>query len=143
ERVETWIDNAMLGDMLFDATYSGYKDFNGVKFPTKIVQKQGDYPILDLTITDVKPNIAANIHQPAPQAPPAAAQAPSEKPGGAVHLGKTGGGGLLDPWWICGAGRGLQGLYRRDRRPTERGTRQRDHLKDQRVDTEQADPVCR
>src|SRR5262249_13162024 len=39
ERVETWIDNAMLGDMLFDSTYSGYKDFNGVKFPTKIVQK--------------------------------------------------------------------------------------------------------
>src|SRR5919198_1559376 len=67
ERVETWIDNAMLGDMLFDATYSGYKDFNGIKFPTKIVQKQGPYPILDLTITDVKPNIAANIQAPAAQ----------------------------------------------------------------------------
>src|SRR5262245_30912386 len=58
ERVETWIDNAMLGDMLFDATYTDYKDFSGVKFPTKIVQRQGDYPILDLTITDVKPNMA-------------------------------------------------------------------------------------
>src|SRR5215831_13217677 len=56
ERVETWIDNPVLGDMLFDSTYSGYKDFGGAKFPTKIVQKQGDYPILDLTITDVKPN---------------------------------------------------------------------------------------
>lgn len=65
ERVETWIDNAMLGDMLFDSTYSGYKDFAGVKFPTKIVQKQGDYPILDLTITDVKPNVAVNIQPPA------------------------------------------------------------------------------
>src|SRR5437763_1024327 len=52
ERVETWIDNPVLGDMLFDATYTGYKDFGGVKFPAKIVQKQGDYPILDLTITD-------------------------------------------------------------------------------------------
>src|ERR1041384_3217068 len=90
ERVETWIDNAMLGDMLFDSTYSDYKDFGGVKFPTKIVQKQGDYPILDLTITDVKPNVAANI-----QAPPqqgggggggAAAAATSEKLGDGVYL---------------------------------------------------------
>jgi glyoxylase-like metal-dependent hydrolase (beta-lactamase superfamily II) len=87
ERVETWIDNAVLGDMLFDASYSDYKDFAGVKFPTKIVQKQGDYPILDLTITDVKPNAPANIQAPAPQAPPAqAAAATSEKLGDGVYL---------------------------------------------------------
>jgi glyoxylase-like metal-dependent hydrolase (beta-lactamase superfamily II) len=85
ERVETWIDNAMLGDMLFDATYSGYKDFNGIKFPTKIVQKQGDYPILDLTITDVKPNAAVAI-QPPPAPNAAAATATSEKLGDGVYL---------------------------------------------------------
>jgi glyoxylase-like metal-dependent hydrolase (beta-lactamase superfamily II) len=87
ERVETWIDNAMLGDMLFDATYSAYNDFAGVKFPTKIVQKQGDYPILDLTITDVKPNVAVNIqaaaNAPAPAAPAAAT---SEKLSDGVYL---------------------------------------------------------
>ena len=44
ERVETWIDNPMLGDTLFEATYTDYKDFGGVKFPTHIVQKQGGYP---------------------------------------------------------------------------------------------------
>ena len=86
ERVETWIDNAMLGDMLFDATYTEYKDFGGVKFPTKIVQKQGDYPILDLTITDVKPNAPVNIQAPPPQAPAAAASATSEKLGDGVYL---------------------------------------------------------
>jgi len=85
ERVETWIDNPVLGDMLFDSTYSGYKDFGGVKFPTKIVQKQGDYPILDLTITDVKPNAAANIQAPNTPAP-AAAQTTSEKLGDGVYL---------------------------------------------------------
>jgi glyoxylase-like metal-dependent hydrolase (beta-lactamase superfamily II) len=85
ERVETWIDNAMLGDMLFDATYTDYKDFSGVKFPTKIVQKQGDYPILDLTITDVKPNVPVNIQAPPPQ-PAAAASATSEKLGDGVYL---------------------------------------------------------
>ncbi len=84
ERVETWIDNAMLGDMLFDATYTGYKDFGGVKFPTKIVQKQGDYPILDLTVTDVKPNVAVNIQAPPAPAPPP--QTSSEKLGDGVYL---------------------------------------------------------
>jgi glyoxylase-like metal-dependent hydrolase (beta-lactamase superfamily II) len=88
ERVETWIDNAMLGDMLFDSTYSGYKDFAGVKFPTKIVQKQGDYPILDLTITDVKPNVAVNIQPPAAGAGGGggAQQATSEKLSDGVYL---------------------------------------------------------
>ena len=42
--------------MLFEAIYSDYKDFGGVKFPMKIVQKQGGYPIFDLNVTDVKPN---------------------------------------------------------------------------------------
>jgi glyoxylase-like metal-dependent hydrolase (beta-lactamase superfamily II) len=87
ERVETWIDNPVLGDMLFDASYTNYKDFAGVKFPTRIVQKQGDYPILDLTITDVKPNVAVNIQPPAEQAPAAAtARATSEKLGDGVYL---------------------------------------------------------
>ena len=64
ERVETWIDNAMLGDMLFEARYSDYKDFGGVKFPMKIVQKQGGYPIFDLTVYDVKPNAPVTIQAP-------------------------------------------------------------------------------
>src|SRR5262249_11144518 len=86
ERVETWIDNPMLGDMLFDSTYSNYKDFGGVKFPTRIVQRQGDYPILDLTITDVKPNVAANIQGTPTGAPAPLAAATSEKLGDGVYL---------------------------------------------------------
>src|SRR5205823_6764286 len=66
-------------------TYSDYKDFGGVKFPTKIVQKQGPYPILDLTITDVKPNVAVNIPPPAP-APAAQPAPPSQKLGDGVYL---------------------------------------------------------
>ncbi len=60
-RVETWVDNPMLGDMLIEADYSGYKDFGGVKFPANIVLKQGGYPTLDLSVTDVKPNAPAMI----------------------------------------------------------------------------------
>lgn len=64
EKVETWIDNPVLGDMLVETTYSDYKDFGGVKFPTKIVQNQGGFPALDLTVTSVQPNAAADIQAP-------------------------------------------------------------------------------
>jgi len=65
ERIETWYGSPMLGDTKFEADFSGYKDFGGVKFPTRIVQRNGPYPILDLTVTDVKPNAAVSIEVPA------------------------------------------------------------------------------
>jgi hypothetical protein len=43
EKVETLIDNPMLGDTPFEMSYTDYKDFGGVKFPTRIVQKQGGF----------------------------------------------------------------------------------------------------
>jgi len=49
DKVETWMDT-MLGDTLYEATYSGYKDFGGVKVPTRMVEKQGDYPTLDVNV---------------------------------------------------------------------------------------------
>jgi glyoxylase-like metal-dependent hydrolase (beta-lactamase superfamily II) len=63
-RTETWIANPVLGDMPLETTYSGYKDFNGVKFPTMIVQKQGGYPVLDLAVTSVQPNMSLNLSVP-------------------------------------------------------------------------------
>jgi glyoxylase-like metal-dependent hydrolase (beta-lactamase superfamily II) len=63
-RTETWIANPVLGDMPVETTYSGYKDFNGVKFPTMIVQKQGGYPVLDLAVTSVQSNVTLNLTVP-------------------------------------------------------------------------------
>jgi len=91
DRVETWIDNPLYGDMLFEAIYSGYKDVGGAQFPMHIVQKQAGYPIFDLHISDVKANAAVAI--PPAQgrggavAPPAAStEAKSEKLGDGVYL---------------------------------------------------------
>jgi glyoxylase-like metal-dependent hydrolase (beta-lactamase superfamily II) len=64
EKVETWIDNPVTGDTPLVATYTEYKDFGGLKFPTKMVKRQGDFPILDMTVTDVKVNVPANITAP-------------------------------------------------------------------------------
>jgi glyoxylase-like metal-dependent hydrolase (beta-lactamase superfamily II) len=92
ERVETWIDNPFLGDMSFEAIYSDYKDAGGALFPMHIVQKQGGYPIFDLTLADVKANTAVNIQPPQgrggqPAAAPAAnPPTQSEKLGDGVYL---------------------------------------------------------
>jgi len=65
ERVETWIENPVLGDMLVETEYSGYKDFGGVRFPSRIVQKQGGHPTLDLAITGAKGNPTVSLDAPA------------------------------------------------------------------------------
>jgi glyoxylase-like metal-dependent hydrolase (beta-lactamase superfamily II) len=69
ERVETRSDNPVLGDIVTETLYSGYRDakqisltpvhpedLTGVMFPTHIVQKQGGFPALDLTVTSARPN---------------------------------------------------------------------------------------
>jgi len=61
ERVETRVDNTILGDMLVEAVYTGYRDYNGVKFPTRIVERQGGHPTLDITVSSVQPNGAATL----------------------------------------------------------------------------------
>src|SRR6266850_6473496 len=65
ERIATWFDNPVLGDTTFEAVFRDYRDFGGVKFPTRIVQREGGYPVLDVTITSVKPNVAAAFDVPA------------------------------------------------------------------------------
>ena len=64
EKVESWNTNPVLGDLQTETTYADYKNFGGAQFPTRITQKQGGFPTLDLTVTDVKPNASADIQIP-------------------------------------------------------------------------------
>jgi hypothetical protein len=54
ERVETMIDNSVTGDTPLEVRYTDYKDFGGVKFPSRILERQFGLPVLDLSVTDVK-----------------------------------------------------------------------------------------
>jgi glyoxylase-like metal-dependent hydrolase (beta-lactamase superfamily II) len=67
-KVETWVENPVLGDMPVEAEFSGYKDFHGMKFPTKILEKQGGYPVLDLTVNDANRNVVAGVPPPKKEA---------------------------------------------------------------------------
>jgi glyoxylase-like metal-dependent hydrolase (beta-lactamase superfamily II) len=63
--VQTWIDNPVLGDTEVLFTYSDHKDFGGVRFPGHILRVQGDHPVLDITVSSVKTNSAADMPVPA------------------------------------------------------------------------------
>jgi glyoxylase-like metal-dependent hydrolase (beta-lactamase superfamily II) len=64
EKVETKIDNNVLGDIVWDAVYTDWKDFGGVKFPAHIVQHQGIPEFFDLNVSDVKVNVPVDLTPP-------------------------------------------------------------------------------
>ena len=64
ERVQTWVTTPLLGDTIHQTNYTEYKDFAGIKFPTRIHQHYGDthqanaaHHTLDITVTSVHPNV--------------------------------------------------------------------------------------
>ncbi len=64
ERVHAVIPNPVLGDIPVVIEYADYKDFGGVKFPTRIKQTAGGFPALDLTVTEVRPNVPVDVTVP-------------------------------------------------------------------------------
>src|SRR5215470_9534412 len=69
--------NEVIGDYTDEIAYSDYVDFGGIKFPTHIVETQADFPVLDVKITEVKPNVAVSLNVPENVAQ---AAAPTAKP---------------------------------------------------------------
>jgi glyoxylase-like metal-dependent hydrolase (beta-lactamase superfamily II) len=70
ERIATITPNPLLGDMPIEAAFSDYKDYSGVKFPTRIVQRQGGHPTLDVAVSDVLPNAGlVEVGIPTPRGP--------------------------------------------------------------------------
>lgn len=84
ERVQTTVANPLYGDMILEAIYSEYRDVTGVKFPMRIVLRQGGFPSLELRLATVQPNSAVALavtapERPAAQAAPQPARAPAKE----------------------------------------------------------------
>jgi glyoxylase-like metal-dependent hydrolase (beta-lactamase superfamily II) len=56
QKMHTWIDNPVLGDTLCEASFTGYRDFGGVMFPSEIVRTVGGRLRLDIAVSSVKVN---------------------------------------------------------------------------------------
>jgi glyoxylase-like metal-dependent hydrolase (beta-lactamase superfamily II) len=65
ERIDSVMPHPVSGDTASSIVFSGYKDFAGVMFPARIQQSMGGFPVLDLAVSDVKPNAPAGIEVPA------------------------------------------------------------------------------
>jgi glyoxylase-like metal-dependent hydrolase (beta-lactamase superfamily II) len=90
-KVETRVDNAVVGDLLVEFEYSNYQNMNAVQVPGRMVQRQAGMPTFDASITAATPNppnLTALLTPPPPPArgggpgapPPAAPQAAAGPP---------------------------------------------------------------
>ncbi len=91
EKVRTWLQDPIFGDMLVEAEYTNYRDgANGLKFPAQIVQKRGGWPTFTAYILGAHanpPNIQQLLTPPPPAGgrgagggPPAGGQAAAPAP---------------------------------------------------------------
>jgi glyoxylase-like metal-dependent hydrolase (beta-lactamase superfamily II) len=55
-QVDSTYPDPVTGDTAVRTSYSDYKDFGGVQFPTRVRQSAGGHPVLDLVIKEVQPN---------------------------------------------------------------------------------------
>src|SRR4029078_8538863 len=98
-KVETRVENTVVGDLLVEFDYSNYRNTNGVQVPGRIVQKQAGMETFTADITAASPNpsnLTALLTLPPPPAgraggpaggpppQPQAAAAPVEKLGDGV-----------------------------------------------------------
>ena len=86
EKVQTWLENPVFGDMLIEAEYTNYRDGAGaLKFPANMTQKRGGLLFFNAQLlgADANPtNLTALLTPPAAPAKPAAAAAkPAAAPG--------------------------------------------------------------
>jgi glyoxylase-like metal-dependent hydrolase (beta-lactamase superfamily II) len=56
ERVQTWLENPVFGDMLVETEYTHYRDSNGLKFPARIEQRRGGWPVFAAYILGARSN---------------------------------------------------------------------------------------
>jgi glyoxylase-like metal-dependent hydrolase (beta-lactamase superfamily II) len=56
DRVETWVEHPVLGDLHLETFYSNYQDFGGIKAPGRISQKQVGMETFVVAISAVRAN---------------------------------------------------------------------------------------
>jgi len=82
ERVQTWLENPVFGDMLVESEYTHYRDNNGLKFPARMVQKRGGWPVFEAYILGAHANPASLQALMTPTPPPAGRGGGPGGPGG-------------------------------------------------------------
>ena len=104
-KVETRVEDNVVGDRLMEFEYSNYQNMNGVQVPARIVQKQAGMATFDANITAATPNPTNLTELLTPLAPAGrAGGAPAPAAGG---QGRGGGAGQPAPPAVAKIGEGV------------------------------------
>src|SRR5687767_2530083 len=82
DRVETWVDHPIFGDLHVDTTYTDFQDADGVKVPVRSRQNMGGMETFVTSISQVRinpPDVAELVAGPTPAPPAPLPQVASEK----------------------------------------------------------------
>jgi glyoxylase-like metal-dependent hydrolase (beta-lactamase superfamily II) len=71
DKVDTWVENPVFGDLMVETSYTNYRDNNGLKYPMTIVQSRAGWPAFEVQIlgADANPANLAALMAPPPPAP--------------------------------------------------------------------------
>ena len=64
ERIETWIDDSIFGDMSVEAEFAGFRRFGDIVYPETLTYRQGGLITLSLSLQQVVPNTRAETSVP-------------------------------------------------------------------------------
>jgi glyoxylase-like metal-dependent hydrolase (beta-lactamase superfamily II) len=87
QRVDSVTPHPVSGDTPVSTTYSGWRDWGGVKFPSRIAQTQSGSPVLDINVTEVQANAPFASEVPALVSAFAERVDSTQVAGGVWHLG--------------------------------------------------------
>ena len=96
-KVETHVENAVVGDLLHEFEYSNYQNMNGVQVPTRIVQRQAGMATFEANITAATPNPSNLTELLTGPPPPARGGGPGGPAGAAPPAAGRGAGGAPQP----------------------------------------------
>ena len=99
-KVETTVDNAVVGDLPVEFEYSNYQNMNGVQVPTRIVQRQAGLQTFDASITAATPN-PPNLTELLTAPPPAAPRCCSARRPGRPRWCSAGRRSACRGWTTC------------------------------------------
>jgi glyoxylase-like metal-dependent hydrolase (beta-lactamase superfamily II) len=108
ERVQTWVENPVFGDMLVEAEYTHYRDANGVMYPAEWLQRRGGWPFFKAQILGIDANPADIQARVTP--PPAPAR------GGGPPAGPAAGGPPAAP--VAVAEKLAEGVFKIGQKPS-------------------------
>ena len=64
DRVDSRAPDPVMGEADMVTVYSNYHDIGGMKYPARVRQAQGGYPVLDVVVLEVERNVPADITVP-------------------------------------------------------------------------------